>query len=472
MKKQILFAVVVVALLATMAGCGATPEPQVVEVTRMVEGTPQTVEVTKVVEVTTVPEPAAEQSLVFDPDTPVTITWWGTEKGRDTATTRELHFELARAFEEKYPNVKVAVSLFPSRGFATRIATVIAAGEGPDVWYHYYSPDIATHGFLEDLTPFIERDGLNPEEMWFPIGRVRATYEGKYYGVPRDVTSGFIAYNKDLFDAAGIAYPEDGWTVEDYRNIAIQITDEAAGVYGVGAIVGGPGGIEWSPFSFNLGTDIISPDGKQLVGYMDTPEAIAAFKWLMDLKVKDKVTAPAGMSEQFGELVFLSGQVAMQSISTWELAALNEGADFQWGVVNPPRFNAETEDVAWADAYMYYLWSGSPHKAAAWEFLKFLSGPEAAQMLADSGVWTPNSPAVWQAQGWENDPVLGVAWTELERATKVPNYLRSQYHWDCTETAVQNIWTRYTETGETDLEAIVKEEVQIAQPCLDDSYSD
>lgn len=60
----------------------------------------------------------------------VTITWWSTERGRDTAATRDLHFQLARAFEDANPNIRVAISLFPSRAFNTRVATAIAGGEG------------------------------------------------------------------------------------------------------------------------------------------------------------------------------------------------------------------------------------------------------------------------------------------------------------------------------------------------------
>lgn len=41
---------------------------------------------------------------------------------------------------------------------------------------------------------------------------------------------------------------------------------------------------------------------------------------------------------------------------------------------------------------------------------------------------------------------------------------RSQYQWDCAQAAIENVWTRYTEMGETDLEAIVTEEVEFARP--------
>lgn len=428
---------------------------------------PQPAGEVKEVVVTATPAPVATPAE----DQVVTITWWGTERGRDTANTRELHFQLARAFEETHPNTKIAVSLFPSRGFGDRVLTAVAAGQGPDIFYHYFATDIAAQGFLEDLTPYIEASGFDPQDRWFPIGRQRAVYKGQYYGVPRDATAGVIAYNKDLFDAAGVPYPEPGWTVEDYREKAIALTDRENDIYGVGAIVGSPGCLQWSAFSFNLGAQLVSLDGTEVAGYMDTPEAVNAFQWCMDLTAVDEVTAPQGLQEQFGELVFLSGKVAMQHISTWELAALNEQADFSWAAVEPPRFDADTPGIAWTDSYVYYMWNGARYKQRAWEFLEWLSGPEASKIVAESGVWTPAIPAIWEEMGWTEDPVLSVFWSELQKETRVPNYLRSQFYWECVGDIFYDVWSSYVDLGERDLESMLKERVADAQTCLDDNYA-
>lgn len=405
-------------------------------------------------------------------DEVVTITWWATERGRDTAATRDLHFQLARAFEEANPNIRVAVSLFPSRGFGTRVATAIAGGEGPDIWYHYYSPDIAQQGFLENLTPYIEASGIDPAERWFPIAQQRALYQGEYYGVARDAVAGFIAYNMDLFDAAGLAYPEAGWTVDDYVEMAVALTDLENDQYGVGAIAGGEGCMLWSPFSFNLGADVVSLDGHDLVGFFDTPEAAAAFEFCLNLVTEFEVAAPAELQDQFGELVFLSGKIGMQSISNWELAALGEQADFNWGVVEPPRGSADADGIAWTDSYAYYMWSGSDDKDAAWAFLEWLSGTEAQMIAAEAGVWSPNGPAAWEELGWDADPILGVAYAELQKETRIPNYLRSQYFWDCGYSAFANVRVRWIENGERDLESMMAEEAATAQSCLDDNYGE
>lgn len=401
-------------------------------------------------------------------DEVVTITWWGTERGRDTAATRDMHFQLARAFEETHPNIRVAVALFPSRGFNTRIATAVAGGDAPDIWYTYYSPDIAEQGFIENLTPFIEAAGVDPAEMWFPIGQIRTTYEDQVYGLPRDASAGMIAYNMDMFDAAGVAYPEDGWTVDEYREIAGLLTDAENDTYGVGAIVGGEGCMMWSSFSFNLGTDIVSEDGKMLDGYLNTPESAAAWQYCLELVTEDQVTAPAELQDQYGELVFLSGNVGMQHISNAELPALFEQADFNWGVVAPPRYSADEPGIAWTDAYAYYMSADSDQKDAAFEFMLWLASPEAQMMQAD--VWAPNGPAAWEELGWDTDPILGVSYNELQKETHVANYLRSQYFWDCAYGAFDNVRVRWIQNGERDLETMLAEETVNAQFCLDDNY--
>jgi multiple sugar transport system substrate-binding protein len=489
LKKLTLFIVLLLAATAVLSACA----PQTVEVTRVVtETVTEEVEVTRVVEIdgetvieTVTEEVAVEVTRIVEvevdaadepvaeagEDDVVTISWWGTERGRDTAETRELHFQLARAFEEANPNTKVAVSLFPSRGFSNRVLTAIAAGEGPDIWYHFFATDIASQGFLEDLTPYIEASDFDPAERWFAIGNQRAVYNGRYYGVPRDATAGFIAYNKDMFDAAGLDYPVDGWTIDEYREMAIALTDAANDQYGIGAIVGTPGCFQWSSFSFNMGADFVSPDGTQVVGYMDTPEAVDALKFCMDLTATDQVAAPAGLQEQFGELVFLSGQVGLQHISTWELAALNEQADFNWGAVAPPRNSADEDSVAWTDSYIYYMSSDTVEKQRAWELLEFLSGPEAATIMAEAGIWTPAVPSVWEDLGWQDDEILGVAWDELQKDTRVANYERSQFYWDCVGNIFYDVWSNYVDLGDTDVEGFLATAVPDAQACLDDNYA-
>ena len=227
----------------------------------------------------------------------------------------------------------------------------------------------------------------------------------------------------------------------------------------------------WSPFSFNLGAEITSPDGRETVGYMDTPEAAAAMRWCLELVTEDQVSAPSELMDQFGELVFLSGRVAMQSISDWEIPAITEQADFEWDVIAPPRFDENSEIIPWTDSYVYYVWNGSPRQDAAWTLIEWLAGPTAQRMAAEAGVWTPNSPSVWEELGWDEDPIASVSYNQLLNAERVPNYLRSQYFWDCIGGPLNDVRTLWIEVGERDVEAMMADAAQTSQVCLDENYA-
>jgi multiple sugar transport system substrate-binding protein len=475
-RKRIQVIALVFGLAVVFAACAPQTETIIQTVTvvetveTIIEGETivETVEVIQTVEVEVTAQP--EQPAEPGEDEVITITFWGDERGRDTTATRQLHFDLARAYEEANPNTKVAVSIFPSRGFGTRVLTAIGAGTGPDIWYHYYATDVAAQGFMENLSPYIEASGFDPAERWFEMGNLRGIYNGDYYAVPRDITAATIGYNKEIFDAAGVSYPEEGWTLADFRDAAIAITDADAGVYGLQSF--DSGWFQWFPYPYNMGVEppgFMSLDGQTIEGFMDSPEALEAYRWIMDLAVVDGVTAPKGVGEGFG-MEALSGKVGMFILTTWERDLFLQEATFDYGVVGLPSWEAGGEHLAWADSYMYYLNSTSPHKQRAWDFLEWLSGPEAGQIIADSGVWTPALPEIWEGMGWQDDFYLGPIYTELQEDTVVLNYERSQFYWDCVGGIWDEIVGNYVDGGDTNLEGYVPELVSAGQVCLDENY--
>jgi len=117
------------------------------------------------------------------------------------------------------------------------------------------------------------------------------------------------------------------------------------------------------------------------------------------------------------------------------------------------------------------MWSGSDSKDAAWQLIEYLSGPEAQRIAAEAGVWAPNSPAVWEELGWDEDPIKSVSYNQLINSTLVPNYLRSQFFFDCVYPALGDVRTRWIEGGERELEVMMADATVQAQACLDDGYS-
>ena len=404
---------------------------------------------------------------------PSVVTWWNAERG---GVMTDAHKEVAETYLEVFqaenPGIKIDMEYGLEEGFDDKLYTAFAAGEAPDVWAGIFAPEVARRGFLADLTPYMEVDKIKPEELWFEIGILRSSYNDRFYAVPRDGTAGIYGYNKDLFDELGVAYPKDDWTVADLREIAIKLTDEEKGTYGLGGNEGSIGAVNWGPLSYNLGVDFVSDDGHQVKGHMDTPEAIAALEWYYNLTAEDKVTTHGSpVAEQMGWFTFLSGKVGMQSFSSWEIVELDESATFEWGLVTPPCAKKGATHWAWTDAIIFYLWAESKVPDAGWKFLRFLSGREAGKIAAEARVWTPVIPDVWLEAGWDKDPIWGAFWKEMQKPTKVPNYLRSEFQWECIGPAWDATWTRYVEEGERPLDAIVHEEVATAQDCLDKPYA-
>ena len=161
---------------------------------------------------------------------------------------------------DENPDIQVEVQDVPEGGFPEKILAMIAGDTGPDVWVYYYATDFARRGFIEDVTPLLEGDAIEPEEMWFPICIERATYEGRMYSTPRDGVWGMIGYNASLFQEMGVPLPEEGWTIDDYLAACIALTDEDLGTWGT--VISGPGTLLWDQaFCWNMGFEIVSEMG-------------------------------------------------------------------------------------------------------------------------------------------------------------------------------------------------------------------
>lgn len=393
------------------------------------------------------------------------VSWWNP----DVATWQPAYQDMAQALMEQNSVIQVDVQNIPESGFLEKISAMIAGDTGPDVWVWFYATDTARHGFLEDLTPYLERDSMKPEEIWFPICIQRATYQDKIYSVPRDGVWSLIGYNKTLFEESGAPLPTEGWTLSEYLTACTAITSEEKGTWGT--LISGPGALAWdTAFCWNLGFEIVSEDGRQVKGLLDSPTSIEAIQWIIDLQVDHKVAPSGAQSEALGDFAFGSGKVGMFAAAGWSLVDLKE-VPFEWDLVSTPVKAKGDEPFAWGDSVQYYLWSGSKQKDAAWELMKWISSAEGNKIPAEGGAWTPPTPQTWLDLGWDSDPIMGKFWAQSQKPTAVPNYLRTEYEWDCVFPEFEGIWTRYIENEERPLEPLVLAAATAAQECLDKAYA-
>lgn len=332
-------------------------------------------------------------SLSLMAQEPVTIEWW-------TVASEEFDEAVQRALVDKFnaehPNIRVNMTLLPSDGYDERMQTTLGAGQGaPDValfWNTNWYPQAL------DLTGYIEADPDIDPEMYLPgFWNTRVVFNDTIIGLPLGVGANFVMYNKDMFDAAGVAYPEADWTPEDYIQTVAALANPDARVWG-GDRPRGPYRAIW----YNMGARLYSDDSTTVEGYLNSPASVAAYQWLWDLVATNGTPTPADLevlgTEGTGPVdLFLADRLAM--------ATLNQGhmqnaiaVDKNFGIVPEPQVEGNTRHVnAWS--LTVSVWKGTQHPAEAYEWLSYWAGPEGQQFLMENGNLIPSIPAV--LENWE-----------------------------------------------------------------------
>lgn len=122
------------------------------------------------------------------------------------------------AFIKEHPELKVTYTVIPTSNntWDQKAAASLAAGNAGDVMQ--MSPDYygMNTKYYTDLRPFVKKDGVDLSSVLNP-GMIDGYYDsdGKLEGFPLYTNCFVMAYNKDMFDKAGVAYPKDGWTLND-----------------------------------------------------------------------------------------------------------------------------------------------------------------------------------------------------------------------------------------------------------------
>ncbi len=319
---------------------------------------------------------------------PVTIEWWTVHSEE---FTEEAQIAMAKAFEAEHPNIKVNVTVLPSSGFGEKMTTALGAGEGaPDVAFFW---DNNWWSEALELSPLIDADPSFDPSMYFEgYWNTRAMWGDKVIGLPLGVGANFVMFHKDVFDEAGVAYPSEDWTTEDFIEIATQLTDTDQKRWG-GDRPRGP----YRAVFFNYGARPYSEDSMTVDGYLNGAESVAAYTWLWDLIDSGATPTPAEIevlgTEGTGPVdLFLAGRLAMATLNQGHmLNAVEAGTNF--GIVPEPGTPGQPQFVhGWA--LTCSIWKGTENPEAAWEFLSYWVGAEGQQFLMENSNLFPSIPSV------------------------------------------------------------------------------
>lgn len=293
------------------------------------------------------------------------------------------HEEIIAAFEAQHPDINVEPQVVPWGDYWTKLQTAVAGGEAYDTfWMNGPNfPVYADKGVLMDLQPMVDADALDVSK--YPEALVNLySYNGNVYGLPKDFDTIALFYNKDLFDQAGVAYPDATWTWENLTDAAQKLTDADAGVWGFASTLEDQSNY-WN-FIYQNDGSVLSEDGST-VALDDAPACEAlqyAYSFVADGSSPDGATmASVAPTTQ----LFPGGKLAMISAGSWMVKPYAESG-LNIDVAPLPK---GVQNATIIHGLGNVIWSGTQHPEAAWEWVKFLGSEEAAKIQAESGTVIP-----------------------------------------------------------------------------------
>jgi multiple sugar transport system substrate-binding protein len=295
--------------------------------------------------------------------------------------------EMLKIFRSSHPQIQVLYAVDPpSETFGEKMIADFQSGTAPDVFQGSgsYFPSWAQNGFTLDLRPYVASDlDLSVISDWDPAQYGSFfTADGKQYGLPKYHGSLALYYNKDLFDAYQIGYPDGSWTHDEYLAAMKSLTKDRDGD-GKTDLWGSMIDISWERIQVHVnawGGHFSDPkDPKRCL--MASPPSLQALEWLRARMWDDRVMAtPMDVGKMGTSAAFLAGKLAMVEDGSWALRSILEGAKFRVGIAPMPAGPARRATLATTDGFGIYARTGHPKEA--WELMRFLIGKDYGRAMA------------------------------------------------------------------------------------------
>ncbi|WP_431280266.1 ABC transporter substrate-binding protein [Leifsonia poae] len=289
---------------------------------------------------------------------------------------------LIKDFNKEYPKIKVTEQITPYQNFFTKLQTQGSSKTLPDVFW-MNGPNFqlyASNGMLEPVS-----SAVDPANYPASLNELYS-YDGKQYGAPKDFDTIGVYYNKALFDKAGVAYPTDGWTWDEFHQKAKAISDrlKGDGVFGVASGLAGGQEVYYNTV-LQAGGSIISKDGKK--SGFDDPKSIAGLQFVRDLVADGSSPTPSQLSDTPQDQWFINSKSAMFWSGTWSNAELLK-SPIKDSIALAPLPKGERNATV-IHGLANVVAKDSKNKPAAVAFQNYLAGKKAAQIQAKLGAANP-----------------------------------------------------------------------------------
>ena len=281
------------------------------------------------------------------------------------------------------------------------LADIVQVFDSTAEYYTNNDLDGAGNSLLLPLSSYMQRDGVKEEDFFESIIEMTKCKIGSndVYWVPRDYNKVVCGYNKRMFEIAGVDYPRDNWTWEDFENICNQLQAKKAEIKEYS------GSATFFPVDMNLdfqavyypvlksyGGELIDKATKTCFGNTEEAVNIAKSAWGKLLAMADSklANAPGG-----AQIPFTNKQAAMMfmvrpNLPTYVKGIGEDAIDF----VSLPTFSdipSNSKSYIGMGCSGYGMTTACPEakREAVWDFLKYIVSKDGQNAFSAAGSGIP-----------------------------------------------------------------------------------
>jgi multiple sugar transport system substrate-binding protein len=315
-----------------------------------------------------------------------------------------LQEKMCRAFERLHPDIKIDYTYIRGFDYYDRMLTSFVGGTAPDVFWTDvgYGRAWMKRGVMLDITDYVERD-LNPDD-YLPESFELLRADERIYGICDAVGPIIVCYNKDVFDKAGVAYPNGDWDWEEFREVAKRLTlrddRDRAIQYGYCGFQWDTLG--WRHFMWTYGGDVFSRDGSRCI--LDDPITVDAMEFLHRLYEEDRVMPAPNQSEGSASmLLFIANRAGMVFSGPWFRRDMRRVKNLRWGIAHVPYGSDGKRHASLAQRHLA-ISADTNHPEEAWEFVRFQMGYDCMKVYLEGGDAIPTLKSIALGPFIEFDP--------------------------------------------------------------------
>ncbi len=300
----------------------------------------------------------------------------------------EILRELLDLFMEQNPGIKVEV-VWESDNFDVQYL----GGVSPDVARFTQEPlrRRAANNMLLPLDEFIARDQYDLSELFPAVLNEGFTHNGQLYGMPMYFGTLAAHYNVNMFNEAGLGHPTSpNWSwetdfVEAGRKLAKDrdgdgVMDQTIATYHSSNLL--------APLMAARGSAFVSNDLTEWLGA--GASTVATLQWMQDQIHQSRIVA----HPQSDRPAFVAGRTAFQPFGSWGLAGMYRDLSFEWALAEMPVSEVTGRRGTRWNADGWAISNQTEHPEAAWKLVKFISSPEAQEIIARGRLGIPAHIAV------------------------------------------------------------------------------